>query len=68
MLSNGSWNAVRWLRKRLGDDELREWLINHRGRGLTAQQLRFWGVLHDLPAGQVNQWVKTTQTGAWGKR
>ena len=68
VLSNGSWDAVRWLRKRIGDDELREWLINHRGRGLTARQLRFWGVLYDLPPRQVNQWVKIAQTGVWERR
>jgi hypothetical protein len=68
VLWNGSWDAVRWLRKDLGDRELREWLIAHRGRGLTARQLRFWGVLYDLPVRQVNQWVKTAQTGVWGKR
>ena len=68
ILTNGSWDAVRWLRKRLGDRELRDWLITHRGRGLTPRQLRFWGVLYDLPARQVNQWVKTAQTGVWDKR
>jgi hypothetical protein len=68
VLSNGSWDAVRWLRKRLGDQALREWLVAHRGRGLTAQQLRFWGVLYDLPTRQVNQWVKTAQSGVWGRR
>jgi hypothetical protein len=68
VLSNGSWDAVRWLRKRIGDRELREWLVAHRGRGLTARQLRFWGVLYDLPARQVNQWVKTAQSGVWGRR
>ena len=68
VLSNGSWDAIRWLGKRLGDRELRDWLVAHRGRGLSARQLRFWGVLYDLPARQVNQWVKTAQTGVWGKR
>ena len=68
ILSNGSWDAVRWLRKKLGDQELREWLIVHDGRGLTARQLRFWGLLYDLPTRQVNQWVKTAQAGVWGKR
>lgn len=68
VLSSGSWDAVHWLRKQLGDRELREWLITHRGRGLTARQLRFWGVLYDLPARQVNRWVKAAQTGVWGKR
>ena len=68
VLSNGSWDTVRWLRRRLGDQELRRWLITHRGRGLTARQLRFWGVLYDLPARQVNQWVKTAQSGVWAQR
>ena len=68
ILTHGSWDAVRWLRKRLGDRELRDWLIAHRGRGLTARQLRFWGLLYSLPARQVNQWVKTAQTGVWEKR
>lgn len=52
----------------LGDRELREWLVAHRGRGMTARQLRFWGVLYDLPTRQVNQWVKTAKTGVWGRR
>jgi len=68
VLSNGSWDAVRWLRKRFSDRQLREWLIVHHGRGLTVRQLRFWGVLYDLPKRQVNQWVKIAQTGVWGKR
>ena len=68
VLANGSWDTVRWLRKRLGDQEVRKWLISHSGRGLTPQQLRFWGVLYDLPARQVNQWVKAAQLGVWGKR
>jgi hypothetical protein len=68
ILSNGSWEAVRWLRKRLGDRELRDWLISHRGRGLTARQLRFWGLLYDLPTRQVNQRVKTAQSGVWDSR
>lgn len=46
VLSNGSWDAeVRWLRKRFGDRQLREWLIVHHGRGLTIRQLRFWGAV-----------------------
>lgn len=68
LLSNGSWDAVRWLRREVGDEQLREWLISHQGRGLSARQLRFWGVLFDLPSRQVNQWVRTVQNGVWGNR
>ena len=68
ILSNGSWEAVSWLRKKIGDQELRDWLIAHRGRGLSPRQLRFWGLLDDLPARQVNRWVEAAQNGVWAKR
>jgi hypothetical protein len=68
ILTSGSWDAVRWLRKQVGDLELREWLIEHKGRGLSPRQLRFWGMLYDLPARQVNQWVRSAQTAVWNKR
>jgi len=68
LLSNGSWDAILWLRKTVGDEELREWLVSHHGRGLSPRQLRFWGTLFDLPPGQVTQWVRTAQNGVWGRR
>lgn len=68
ILSSGSWDAVRWLRKEVGDQELREWLIAHRGRGLNPCQLRFWGLLYNLPARQVNKWVQAAKSGVWGRR
>jgi len=68
LLSNGSWDAIRWLRKTVGDEELRAWLISHRGRGLSPRQLRFWGVLFDLPPRQVTRWVRAAQNGVWGMR
>ncbi len=68
ILSVGSWEAVRWLRKEVGDAELREWLISHNGRGLSPRQLRFWELLYSLPAKQVNKWVQSAQSGVWTKR
>lgn len=68
LLSSGSWDAVCWLRGKIGDQALREWLIRHDGRGLTPRQLRFWGLVYDFPTPQVNRWVKTAQNGVWGKR
>jgi hypothetical protein len=68
ILSDGSWDAVRWLRREVGDQELRQWLISHRGRGLTARQLRFWEIVYDLPARQVNEWVRNVRESVWGKR
>lgn len=68
LLSNGSWEAVSWLRRRVGDPEIRAWLISHRGRGLSPRQLRFWEVLLELPSRQVSQWVRNAKNGVWGNR
>jgi hypothetical protein len=65
ILSQGSWEAVRWLRKEIGDTELREWLILHQGKGLSPRQLRYWELIYDLPSRQVNQWVQNAKNGVW---
>ena len=66
ILTSGSWDSIKWLRKTIGDAYLRQWLIEHRGRGLTPRQLRFWALLLDLPTRQVNQWVRASQKMPWG--
>jgi hypothetical protein len=68
ILSIGSWDAVCWLRNEIGDESLREWLISHNGRGLTPRQLRFWGLIYDLPVEQVNKWVQNARSGNWANR
>lgn len=68
ILSNGSWEAVNWLRLQFGDSHLRNWLINHKGRGLSPRQIRFWELVLDLPHKQANQWVKHARTTVWGQR
>ncbi len=68
LLSSGSWDAVCWMRRQIGDQELREWLIAHKGKGLTPRQLRFWGLILDLPMQQLNSWVHAAASNPWGKR
>ena len=68
VLSSGSWEAVRWLRKKIGDENLKKWLIAHKGRGLSPRQLRFWELILDLPKRQVNAWVKAARENEWNKR
>jgi len=65
LLANGSWDSICWLRRRIGDGELRNWLLAHKGRGLSPRQLRFWGLVYDLPVRQVNAWVRDAQNGVW---
>ncbi len=68
LLSAGSWDAITWLRKRAGDAALRQWLIDHRGRGLSARQLRFWSLLFALPRKQTDAWLRAARAGTWRQR
>ena len=68
VLTNGSWDAFRWLRNQISDAEIREWLITHHGRGLSARQLRFWELIYHLPTRQVNEWVNFAKNTPWGNR
>jgi len=68
LLIEGSWEAVTWLRKHLGDDGLRHWLIAHRGRGLTPRQLSFWSLILNLPHKQIAGWINTSRNSPWNQR
>ena len=68
LLTVGSWDAITWLRRRTGDAALRDWLLLHRGGGLNPRQLRFWGLILDLPQKQVDVWVKAARRSVWGTR
>jgi hypothetical protein len=68
VLTSGTWEAVTWLRSRLGDQALREWIGRHQGRGLSPQQLRFWELILGLPHRQVNAWLAAEGRQIWDKR
>jgi hypothetical protein len=68
LLTHGTWEAITWLRTRIGDGELRKWLIEHRGRGLSPRQLRFWSLVLALPDRQVNAWLGPAQADPWRSR
>lgn len=61
VLTGGSWDAIAWLRRKLGDADLRKWLIDHRGRGLSPRQLRFWSLILGLPRQIADAWVDTAR-------
>lgn len=68
ILTSGSWESIQWLREQIGDAKLRQWLLAHRGRGLSPRQLRFWGLWLDIPTRQVSGWVRTSRNNPWGQR
>lgn len=57
-----------WLRERVEPDQLRQWLIRRRCRGLDAKRVRFWELILGLPADQVEEWVRAARAGVWGRR
>jgi hypothetical protein len=65
VLASGPLDAIRWLRRRYGDDRIRDWIIRHRGRQLSSQQVRFWDTLIGLPAGDVRQWLEEPERHLW---
>ncbi len=68
VLSAGDWDSVTWLRERVDAGQLRQWLIKRRCRGLEARRIRFWELILDLPADQVEEWVREAREGVWENR
>lgn len=68
LLQVGGWDAVRWLRAHLSDDELREFLVRRRGRGIDPKRLRFWELVLGLPREQVDAWIATARADPWHRR
>lgn len=65
VLVSGPWPSIRWLRRRLGDDGLKRWILSRHGRGLSPQQLRFWQLILDLPSQAVDTWLAAAATDPW---
>jgi hypothetical protein len=68
LLADGPWSAVTWLRTRLGNAELRQWIEARHGRGLSPQQLRLWELVLDLPHRRVNAWLARPERRTWDQR
>jgi len=68
LLRAGSWQARIWLRGELGDVDLRRWIEEHGGAGLTPRQLRFWEALLGMPHVQVTRWVRLSSQQTWERR
>jgi hypothetical protein len=68
VLQNGGTEAIAWARNAVGDMDLAAWIQARDGRGLDARQLRFWQTVLDLPASDVDRWVKQAKDNPWGGR
>lgn len=68
VLASGDWKSVQWLREQTGTPSLRDWMIDHHGRGLDPRRLRFWELILDLPHKLVNKWLKEMDRDGWHRR
>ena len=42
VLTRGNRRHKEWIVRRFGDDGIRRWIVEHRGRGLTVEQMAPW--------------------------
>ena len=68
LLQAGGMDAVAWLRSRLSDAEIRDFLTRRQGRGIEPRRLRFWGLVLDLPRTQVDRWIAVARMNPWNRR
>lgn len=68
LLEKGGMQAVRWLRQHLTDEEIREFIVRRRGRGISPRRLRFWGLLLDIPRPDVDEWIESARQNPWQTR
>ncbi|MEW5869920.1 MAG: hypothetical protein AB1894_11635 [Chloroflexota bacterium] len=68
LLQSGNWQALTWLRLELGDAELRRWIEQRRGAGLSPRQLRFWEAVLEMPHAKVTRWVHDAARHPWERR
>ena len=68
LLERGDWRAMRWLRRRAGDAELRRWIEARAGRGLSPRRLRYWELVLGLPHRSVSAWIEAQRELPWANR
>lgn len=68
VLSEGNWEAITWLRDRMGDVALSRWIERQSGDALSPRQLRFWELVLDLPSERVTEWIEARRASIWANR
>jgi hypothetical protein len=68
LLEAGGFDAVRWLRRNVDDAEIRDFIVQRRGRGLDPKRLRYWELILELPEPQVDGWIESALASPWYRR
>jgi hypothetical protein len=68
LLQSGGLDAAIWLRSRMSDADLREFIERRQGRGIGPRRLRFWGLVLNIPRERVDGWIGLVQNNPWNMR
>lgn len=68
LLESGGMQAVRWLREHLSNEEIRDFIVERRGRGISPRRLRFWSLIVGIPREDVDEWVESFRRNPWHTR
>jgi hypothetical protein len=68
VLTRGGWRDASILRRRIGDQGLREWILRSNAQGLSPAQVRFWELILDLPQKKADAWVRSARASVWERR
>jgi hypothetical protein len=68
LLAAGDGASLTWLRAKAGDGRLRDLIRATRGRDLDARRLRYWQIVLDLPAEEVDVWLADPARRVWEER
>jgi hypothetical protein len=68
VLAEGGLAQARLVRRRLGDDAIRDWLRRHRARGLSPSRIRFWALLLEVEPLEADPWVRAARRSLWHRR
>lgn len=68
LLRVGDLESLSWLRSRMTDAELRNFIRQRQGCGLEPRHLRFWAVVLDIPRDEVDAWIADAQGNPWFRR
>ncbi len=68
ILESGNWKSIQWLRKTAGDSAILSWIESHKGRGLDARKLRYWGVILNINKRKLNAWINFCKSSPWENR
>jgi len=52
----------------MSDDEIRDFIVRRRGRGIDPRRLRFWGLLVGVPRHEVDEWIAAARHNPWHDR